>query len=480
LPSSLKPLLPLIERVVPLVANGNVEKAKGAVLASLRKKDGVARKEVEKLLTMKLPPLYQPLSPLIGAAVPKLVEGNIPGVIALVTNDLRQKSQTPGKEGPARTFILGKLNDLLPAEFKFFNKDILIPAIASGIERDFKGVVQVFVNDIRKCGHITSTVLQWLNVAIPMVIVEKILRPLEAKGSNFKAADGYQQFCDVINQGFPLDIPECGTDQKQGSVNGMIMAVWKGGETKIVTTQEEHDALQSNDAWQNRMPGKHFVVYFARGSTSFFGYGKLTNARAFVSVLEKEFKGNADTEKARAALNKKGKTLDFRQAVRRAAYKAEVIIPGEWGCDPGQCPSRDCIGCPELSDLLLDKKTVKNDGDPNGSGNLPCYVRAELGVFTCSTCCCKEGAVATNVQTHLVYGSTRNCGTFFAGADASIRAIIGIWRFGLVNALFGRTCFAELTAKKWDQTRWDRWDSSLSGQALPPKPWPPIPITAFY
>jgi len=85
-------------------------------------------------------------------------------------------------------------------------------------------------------------------------------------------------------------------------------------------------------------------------------------------------------------------------------------------------------------------KTGPAPREPNLSK--PCVAQVRVSITQCSTCCCKDGLVSTNVQNKLVVGRQTTCGGWFATMDNIVRTVASGSRWALLVHTFNGMCFA--------------------------------------
>jgi len=70
-----------------------------------------------------------------------------------------------------------------------------------------------------------------------------------------------------------------------------------------------------------------------------------------------------------------------------------------------------------------------------------CTSKFQMAMGRCTTCCCKEGLTNLQISHALIQGKLIDCGVWFGAVDSLLRAVMSLFRSGMVIGAFGGRCF---------------------------------------
>jgi len=92
--------------------------------------------------------------------------------------------------------------------------------------------------------------------------------------------------------------------------------------------------------------------------------------------------------------------------------------------------------------------SMKNGEEECKAAGLKCAHRLSFKQTTCSTCCCKEGLVSSDVESKLVFGGINECGKWFNLMDGLFRMYVAFSVTGWSHAHFSPICLNPITIRK--------------------------------
>ena len=70
-----------------------------------------------------------------------------------------------------------------------------------------------------------------------------------------------------------------------------------------------------------------------------------------------------------------------------------------------------------------------------------CVSRLTIQLSTCTSCCCRDGYLKSDLQHALLLGDDKKCGVTFAAGDFMARFGLGLWRLFLTARNINKACF---------------------------------------